>query len=334
MPAACPPRRGGNDRLCLVKQNLLGRSGLKVSALALGTMNFGSDWHGVGAADEKTSRELLACALDRGVTLIDTADIYGRGVAEEVLGRIMGPRRKKLILATKVLGRMRPKDPLSGGLSRRHIAEGLDESLKRLKTDYVDLYMPHGWDPEVPLGETLEALDRAKKAGKVRVLGCSNFSGGQLQESLGLSAARGWARFEFDQVQYSLASRFIEQDLVPVCRTSGVSVLAWSPLGGGLLTGKYALGKRPAGRRQDPEKAFPWLPEERLAGLVKVLASVSDLQKISPAQAALGWLLGKPSVASTIVGARTVAQLEDSLTAAELPEKPRLFLEKASDLCL
>lgn len=316
-----------------VKLKALGRSEIKVSAISLGTMNFGTDWHGIGAIDERTARSLVDLALDRGVNFFDTADIYGRGTAETMLGKILRGRRSKVIVATKVLGEMRPGDPSSGGLSRRHIEEGLDESLKRLGTDYVDLYMPHGWDGGVPIEETLEALSRAKAAGKVRVLGCSNFSGGQLQECLALAIARRWARFEFDQVQYSLASRFIENDLVPVCVVGDVGLLAWSPLGGGFLTGKYR-GKRPAGRRRDPEKAFPTLPEGKLDGLIQVLERVARLEGLTLAQAALGWVMGRASVASAIVGARSAAQLQETLASRPLSRRSEAYLERVSDLCL
>ncbi len=318
-----------------MKLNTLGRSQLRVSEIGLGTMNFGYDWHGIGAIDEKTARSLVDMALERGVTLIDTADIYGYGASESLLGKILAKRRSKVVLATKVLGQMKPGDPSSGGLSRRHITQGLEASLKRLRTDYVDLYMPHGWDPAVPLQETLEALHDAKQAGKVRVLGCSNFYGEQLQRSLELAATGRRHRFEFDQVEYSLANRQIEGDVMPVCAASDVSVLAWSPLGGGFLSGKYSrAGKRPEGRRRDPEKAFPPLPEERLGGLSRVLERIATLEVISPAQAAIGWLLGKPHVASVIVGARTADQLEMNLASRALPPRSAAFLDKASELCL
>jgi len=310
----------------------LGRSGLKVSALALGTMNFGYDWHGIGAIDEKTARCLVDLALERGVNLFDTADIYGYGVSEKLLGKILKKRRAKVLLATKVLGQMRPGEPSSGGLSRKHVAEAIDESLARLGTDYVDLYMPHGWDFQVPIDESLEAFERAVKAGKVRALGCSNFSGSQLQDALGRCAVKGWARPEFDQVQYSLAARWIEGDLVDACRASGVGVLAWSPLGGGFLSAKYGGAKRPEGRRKDPSKAFPSLPEERLAGLVGVLKKVAGLEGLSPAATALGWAISKPFVASAVVGARTLAQLEDDLSARPLSARSLAFLDRASSI--
>lgn len=303
--------------------NPLGRSGLQVSALSLGTMNFGADWHGVGAIDDKTASSLLDLALERGVNLIDTADIYGRGAAEEMLGRILKKRRGRLLLATKVLGQMDLDDPSTGGLSARWIKRALDASLKRLRTDHVDLYMPHGWDFEVPLEETLGALEAAVKAGKVRVLGCSNFSGEQL------ASARG--RLAFDQVQYSLAARFPENDLVPVAVRDGVGLLAWSPLAGGLLSGKYAAAGA-SGRRAAPD-AFPFVEPQRGAALVKVLRAVCALERSTCAQAALGWIMGKPFVASAVVGARTTAQLAELLEARPLSPRAAALLDRASELC-
>ena len=304
----------------------LGRSGLKVSALALGTMNFGADWHGVGAIDDAAASSLLDLALERGVNLLDTADIYGRGAAEEMLGRLLrGGRREKFLVATKVLGRMRPDDAATGGLSARWIAQALDDSLRRLRTDHVDLYMPHGWDPAVPLDETLEALDRAVRAGKVRVLGCSNFSGEQLERSLEASRR---SRFEFDQVQYSLVSRFPEADLVPVARRAGVSLLAWSPLAGGLLTGKYGTPGVP-GRRAAPD-AFPFVAPAAAQAAVAVLRRVAELEGVTPAQAALGWVLSKPFVAAAVVGARTTDQLGEALGARRLSARGMEFLDRAS----
>lgn len=311
----------------------LGRSGLKVSALALGTMNFGSDWHGVGAADEKTARSLVDMALDAGVNLIDTADIYGRGAAETLLGKILRGRRNRALIATKVLGRMKPGDPSSGGLSRKHIKQAAEASLRRLKTDRLDLYMPHGFDPEVPWEESLEAFGRLVEDGKVRAFGCSNFSGPNLAAALGLPGPD----VNFNQVQYSLASRFIENDLVPVCASNDVSILAWSPLGGGLMTGKYPadLSKpRPLGRRRIPGRAFPELPEGRLSGALAVLSRIAKMESLTPAQTALGWVLGRPCVASAVVGARTPEQLKENLGARALSARSMAFLETASNLCL
>jgi len=294
--------------------NPLGRSGVQVSALSLGTMNFGADWHGIGAIDDKAASSLIDLALERGVTLLDTADIYGRGAAEEMLGRLLKGRRKKLLLATKVLGQMDLSDRASGGLSARWIKRALDGSLKRMKTDHVDLYMPHGWDFEVPLEESLAALEAAVKAGKVRVLGCSNFSGEQF------AAAGG--RFHFNQVQYSLVARFAENDQAP-----DTSLVAWSPLAGGLLSGKGAKGRRAAA------DAFPYVAPERGAAVVEVLRRVAALEGSTCAQAALGWVLSKPFVASATLGARTAAQLTELLDAKSLSPRAAALLDRASEIC-
>jgi aryl-alcohol dehydrogenase-like predicted oxidoreductase len=311
-----------------VETRALGRSGLKVSVLSLGTMNFGADWHGVGAIDDRTASSLLDLAVERGVNLIDTADIYGRGAAEEMLGRLLrGRRRDKVLIATKVLGRMNPEDAATGGLSARWIARALDDSLRRLRTDRVDLYMAHGWDPETALDETLDALGRAVRAGKVRAAGCSNFSGAQLESALAASGP-GRARLEFDQVQYSLAWRGPESDLVPVAARAGVSVTAWSPLAGGLLTGKYAESGA-SGRRTSPD-AFPFIAPERGAAVVAVLRRVAELEGVSPSQAALGWILTKPFVASAIVGARNPAQLAETLASRPLSARAAALLDRAS----
>jgi aryl-alcohol dehydrogenase-like predicted oxidoreductase len=312
-----------------VELRALGRSGLKVSALSLGTMNFGADWHGIGAIDERAASSLLDLALERGVNLIDTADIYGRGAAEEALGRLLkGRRRDKVLIATKVLGQMDLSDRSAGGLSARWIARALDGSLRRLRTDRVDLYMPHGWDPAVPLDETLQALDRAVRAGKVRVLGGSNFSGPQLSRALRAAAAGGRARFEFDQVQYSLVSRFTDADRVPVARAEGVSLTAWSPLGGGLLSGKYAAPGA-SGRRTAPD-AFPYVSPAAGDAVVTVLRRVAALEGVTPAQAALGWIMAKPFVATAIVGARDAAQLAETLDSRPLSARSAALLDRAS----
>lgn len=286
-------------------------------------MNFGADWHKVGAIDDKTASSLIDLALERGVNLIDTADIYGRGASEEMLGRLLKGRRKKVLLATKLLGQMKLDDDATGGLSARWIKKALEGSLKRLKTDHVDMYMPHGWDREVPLEESLRALESAVKAGKVRVLGCSNFSGEQLASAGG--------RLAFDQVQYSLAARFPENDLVPVAQRDGVSLLAWSPLAGGLLSGKYASAGA-FGRRAGAD-AFPYVEPQRGAALVKVLQAVAALERSTCAQAALGWILGKPFIASAVLGARTPAQLTELLDSKPLSSRAAALLDRASELC-
>ena len=297
--------------------------------MALGTMNFGSDWHGTGLLDEKGARALLDVAEENGVDHVDTADIYGYGAAETLLGKLLKGRRDKWVIATKVRAHMKEGDPASGGLSAKHIAEGLDASLKRLKTDYLDLYMPHYPDESVPLEESLAAFDKAVRQGKARALGCSNFPPVDLARSLAWAAGKR-PRFEFDQVQFSLAAPWAERELAPLCAEEGVSVLAWSPLGGGLLSGKYMGPSRLPGRRQDPGKAYPPLPETGLGPVLELLKRVAALEGLSMSQAALGWVLGKPWVASAVVGARTPAQLRETLAARPLSAKAQTLLDRAA----
>lgn len=312
----------------------LGRSGLKVGRLALGTMNFGSDWHGIGAVDEKAADRILGTALDAGVDLIDTADVYGYGEAETMLGRLLkGGRRQKVRIATKVFGHMRPGDPSSGGLSRRHIESALEDSLRRLGTDRVDLYMPHAVDPEVPLDESLEAFAAAVRSGKVRVLGCSNFGAPEWDRALWSAARAGQPRFEFNQVQYSLASPWAGPEHSTLCRLHGVSLMAWSPLGGGFLSGKYEPGQpRPTGRRKDPARAFPYLPEGRLIGLIRLLEKAASLEGLTMSQTSVGWLMSKPEVACVVLGARSAEQLSETLASRPLSTDAVSLLDRAAEV--
>lgn len=286
-----------------MEQRPLGKSGLKVSALSLGTMAWGSAWHGRKPVDEKTAARLLDLALEAGVNLIDTADVYGRGAAEEMLGRLLKGRRSKVLLASKVLGAIGAG---TGGLSARWIAKACEGSLRRLGADCLDLYMPHGWDPEVPLEETFEAFERLKAAGKFRVLGVSNYNSGMLRQASALADIR------FNQVQYSAAVRFAEVE-----RAEGVGVLAWSPLGGGWLTGSR------------PE--FPAL--SKAGGLAEVAAKVAELEATTRARAALGFVLARPWVSSAVIGPRTPEQLRELLTAKPLSAKGVAFLERAGEAC-
>ncbi|PCI32947.1 MAG: aldo/keto reductase [Elusimicrobia bacterium] len=308
-----------------MKRRRIGESELEVSALALGTMNFGYDWHGIGAVEESVARDLVDSALDKGVNFIDTADVYGHGAAETMLGKIIKGRRDQFVIASKVCGRMDPDDPSSGGLSKEHIAEGLDASLMRLGTDYLDLYMPHAPDSGTELEESLEAFDRAVQAGKIRVLGCSNFDPDYLKRSLDWAEENNKPRFEFNQVQISLAAPWA------LSEHKNTSLLAWSPLAGGLLTGKYADPKkpRPHGRRHYPKDGFPNVSEARLAPLLALLSKISELENLSPAQAAIGWLLGKSEISSVILGARNREQLNETLESRPLSERSMVLLDKA-----
>jgi aryl-alcohol dehydrogenase-like predicted oxidoreductase len=307
----------------------IGRSSLRVSRLALGTMNFGYDWHGVGALTEREARNIFDRAADAGVNFIDTADIYGYGAAEKLLKKILKGRRDKFLIASKVLGMMTPGDPSTGGLSRKHITAGLNATLKRLGTDYVDLYMPHAPDRNVPWPESLEAFDRAVSAGKVRVLGCSNFMRNDWELCLRWAEDLNRPRFEFNESQFSLAWPFMMQEVGDFCVKKKLSVLAWSPLGGGLLSGKYMGKRRSKGRRQnDSDKVFPYLDESRLGGVLEVLQKISKHQGLTMAQVALGWILAKPWVASTILGVRTPDQLEELLASKPLDKDSVVLLDR------
>jgi aryl-alcohol dehydrogenase-like predicted oxidoreductase len=300
----------------------LGRSGLRVSCLSLGTMTFGGKgpFGQVGSTDVPEARRQIDQALDAGVNLVDTADIYSTGLAEEIVGEaIHGGRRERLLIATKARFAM-DDGPNDAGLSRQHLIDACDASLRRLQVDHIDLYQVHEWDGQTPVEETLEALDQLVRSGKVRYVGCSNFSGWQLAKSLGVSERRGLARYVSQQIHYSLQARDAEFELIPAGIDAGLGVLVWSPLAGGLLTGKYRRDARP---ESDARHLTDWgeppvYDEDKLYDTVDVLVEVAEARSCSPAQVALAWLLQRPSVSSVIIGARTSEQLADNLGAAEL----------------
>ena len=299
----------------------LGRSGLRVSTLALGTMTFGGrgDYAKTGATDVAGARRQLDMALDAGVNLVDTADIYSLGASEEIVGQAIAGRRDRLLLATKA--RMAMGDgPNDAGLSRHHLVQACEASLRRLGTDHIDLYQVHEWDGQTPLEETLEALDTLVRSGKVRYIGCSNYAGWQLLKALGLSDRLGYQRFVSQQIYYSLQARDAEYELIPAGLDQGVGVLVWSPLAGGLLSGKYRRGQgAPEGsRRLAGWDEPPVRDEDQLYDTVDALVDIAAAHEVSPAQAALAWLLRRPGVASLVVGARTDEQLADNLRSAEL----------------
>ena len=299
----------------------LGASGLRVSALTLGTMGFGgTGWAAViGTTDVEGARRQIAMALDAGVNLIDTADVYSGGLSEEILGKALPVARDDVLLATKV--RMPMGDgPNDAGLSRHHIMRACEASLRRLGTDYIDLYQLHEWDGQTPLHETLQALDDLVTAGKVRYVGASNYAGWQLMKALGIADRHELTRFVSQQIYYSLQSRDAEQELVPVSVDQGLGILVWSPLAGGLLSGKYRRGvQAPAGSRHLGDWNEPPVhDEDKLYDTIDVLVEIADGHGVSAAQVALAWSLGRPAVTSLIVGARTEEQLADNLKAADL----------------
>jgi aryl-alcohol dehydrogenase-like predicted oxidoreductase len=287
---------------------------VKVSELCLGAMTFGSKWAHIGTLGQKEANEIVARCLDAGVNFFDTANVYSAGESESLLGKALGARRKDVLLATKVRGRMGP-GPNEVGLSRSQIVSEVDASLARLGTDWIDLYQVHGWDARTPLEETLRALDDCVRWGKVRYVGASNFAAWHLMKALAVSERLGLERFVTLQPQYSLMNRDIERELVPLCLDQQLGVLPWSPLAGGFLTGKYRRGKpRPQGaRRSDPANQFLQFDEEKGFDVIEALDGIAKEHGGTVAQAALNWLRAKPAVSSVIIGARTVEQLEDDL---------------------
>jgi aryl-alcohol dehydrogenase-like predicted oxidoreductase len=299
----------------------LGRSGLRVSALTLGTMTFGGGgvFAKVGSTGVEAAKRQIAMCIDAGVNMIDTADVYSAGASEEIVGRAIAGRRDDLLLATKA--RMPMGDgPNDAGLSRHHLIRACEASLRRLGTDYVDLYQVHEWDGLTPLEETLDALDHLVRSGKVRYIGCSNYAGWHLMKALGITERRGLQRFASQQIYYSLQARDAEYELVPIAVDQGVGIMVWSPLAGGLLSGKYRRGQKgPEGSRHLTDwNEPPVRDEEQLYDIVDALVEIAEARGASPAQVALAWLLGRPGVATVVVGARTDEQLADNLKAADL----------------
>jgi aryl-alcohol dehydrogenase-like predicted oxidoreductase len=298
----------------------LGKTGIKVSELCLGTMTFGGRgfFKYVGGLGQKEATTLVDMSLYAGINFFDTADVYSQGLSEELLGKALGKRRKDIILATKVRGKM-SRRPNEAGLSRHHIIEGCNASLKRLGTDYIDLYQVHSFDPDTPQEETMRALDDLVRQGKVRYIGCSNYSGWQLMKALAISDKRGWERFVTLQAHYSLLARDLENELVPLCLDQGLGILVWSPLSGGFLSGKYRRGKpQPKGTRLSaPQPRFLNVDEEKGFDIVDELERIGKAHKASVAQAALNYLLAKEGVSSVIIGARTPEQLADNLKTVD-----------------
>ncbi|WP_275783350.1 aldo/keto reductase [Pararhizobium gei] len=304
-----------------MEYRLLGRSGLKISTLTVGTMTFGGKgWaKTVGDLGVNDARRLVDLCLDAGVNLIDTADVYSQGVSEEIIGEILGGERKNgVLIATKARFPM-GDGPNDAGSSRHHLVRACEASLRRLKTDVIDLYQLHEWDGQTPLEETMEALDLLVRHGKVRYNGCSNFSGWHIMKALGISATDHRHRFVSQQIHYTLEARDAEYELLPVSIDQGLGVLVWSPLAGGLLSGKHRRDKTAEGSRQlagwdEP----PIRDEDRLWAIVDTLVAIAESRVVSGAQVALAWLIGRKPVTSVIIGGRTEAQFKDNLAAAEL----------------
>ncbi|MEU5398194.1 aldo/keto reductase [Streptomyces sp. NPDC005963] len=321
-----------------MRHRFLGSTGLAVSELCLGTMTFGRE------STEPESHAILDRFTEAGGNFIDTADIYSAGASEEILGRWLKQRRRDdLVIATKV--RYGTGDsPNDRGLGRNHLIAGVEASLRRLGTDHIDLYQVHAWDPATPLEETLSTLDTLVKSGKVRYLGASNFTGWQLQKALDLSRQHGWERFVALQPLYNLLDRSTEWELIEVARHEGLGVIPWSPLRGGWLSGSIRRGATapPVGSRVETAERLGWgeswsaYQDERTWRVLDALFDVSDRSGLTPAQVAVAWLGGRPTVTAPIVGARTLDQLDNLLGAAgvDLDPADAALLTAAGDQAL
>jgi aryl-alcohol dehydrogenase-like predicted oxidoreductase len=302
-----------------VKYRLLADTGVFVSELCLGTMTFGGRaqiWEAIGGLDQAAADAIVNRALDAGINFIDTANVYSGGESEIMTGKALGAKRRDVILATKVRGRTGP-GPNQVGLSRAHIIEAVEASLKRLGTDYIDLYQIHRPDVLTNMEDTLRALDDLVRAGKVRYIGCSNLEAWMMMKALAISREQHLERFRCTQSYYSLAGRELERQIVPLIKDQGLGLLVWSPLAGGFLSGKFTR----TGGDENARRAkfdFPPVNKEKGFEILDVLAQVAGRHQVSVAQIALAWLLAKDAVTSVIIGARKLSQLDDNLKAIDV----------------
>ncbi len=307
----------------------LGRTGLKVSEICLGTMTFGHN------TDEPEATRIVDLAIDAGINFFDTANSYAGSASETILGKALRGRRGNAVVATKFFNPM-GGDANSSGTSRFHLMHAVEDSLRRLQVDYIDIYYIHHVDAQTPLDETLRALDDLVREGKVRYTACSNFEAWRLMEAMWLSDHKGWERFAAYQPQYSLVVRDIEQEIIPICQLKGIGVVVWSPLAGGFLTGKYSPGQRTLrGTRSEEGWAYPhaYFAASADETLTVLLEAAADLGR-SPAQVAIRWALEQPAITSAIVGARTVEQARDNFGAGgwSLPAHALNWLNDVSHL--
>ncbi len=321
-----------------MRYHLLGKTGLYVSELCLGTMTFGGQgfWKAIGELGAKEVEKLVGTALDAGVNFLDTADVYSEGQSEALLGGALASLnrpREQVVVATKVRGRVGP-GVNQVGLSRGHILSSIDGSLKRLGLDHVDLYQIHGFDPSTPIEETVRALDDVVRSGKARYVGFSNLPAWVASKAITFAEQNGLARFQSAQVYYSIAGRDIEREIAPMCLAEGVAILPWSPLAGGLLSGKFDPDKKGPADARRAAFDFPPVNPDRLPGVLGALRKVSEATHLSVARLALAWQLTRPFVTSIIIGAKRQDQLLDNLAAVDVLISPEhlAILDEASAL--
>lgn len=304
----------------------LGNTGMFVSEICLGTMTFGgkgSFYEQVGKVGQKDVTAIVARTLEAGVNFIDTADVYSLGLSEELLGQALkdvGVRRSDIVIATKGFGRL-GAGPNEAGASRGHLMDTVEESLKRLKTDHIDLYQIHGQDIVTPVEETMRALEDMVRRGMVRYVGCSNWQAWKIMQAQGIADKRGWARLETVQAYYSLVGRGLEREVVPAIQDQKMGLMVWSPLAGGILSGKFGPNSTPEGARRATFD-FPPVDRERAWPIVDAMREIGKPKGVSPARVALAWVLSKPFVTSVIIGVKTLEQLDDNLAAPELTLMP------------
>ncbi|QOR37643.1 aldo/keto reductase [Billgrantia diversa] len=301
----------------------LGNTGLFVSQFCLGTMTFGGEgelWSKIGNLQQRDAEGLIARALEAGINFIDTADVYSEGLSERITGQALknlGVPRDEVVVATKVFGET-GRGANARGLSRYHIMEGMKASLKRLQLDHIDLYQVHGFDPATPIEETLSALDTLVQHGHVRYVGVSNWAAWQIVKALGIAERKGLNRFQSLQAYYTLAGRDLEREIVPMLESEGLGLMVWSPLAGGLLSGKYVRDGQDVGEGRRANLDFPPVEKERAYDCVDAMRGIAEAKGVSVAQIALAWLLHQPAVTSVIVGAKRIDQLDDNIAAAQV----------------
>jgi aryl-alcohol dehydrogenase-like predicted oxidoreductase len=306
-----------------MKYATLGNTGLLVSRLCFGTMTFGDGkgiYKAIGAVGQAGADELVGTSIESGINFFDTADVYAAGESEKILGQALKNlkvARQHVVIATKVYGRVGPGRN-DVGASRGHIMDGVEASLRRLQTDHIDLYQIHSNDSVTPLEETLRALDTLVQQGKVRYIGCSNWQAWKIAKALGICELKNLARFDTLQAYYSIAGRDLEREIVPLLESERVGLLVWSPLAGGLLSGKYSRTEQKPADSRRTEFDFPIVDKERTWKILDAMAPIAKAHACSPARVSLAWLLAKPAVTSVIIGAKRHDQLQDNLAAVEL----------------